>query len=247
MRTKHIEAGHECQLLQHTSSWVTRSVMRGIGPDRQSCSFDVRRLRELPHTSARLTEQGPCNPIHLSKLATMFLLREVEVTTARVSSWTLSISDKELTWHLPGSKSDHMTLGAQRMLPCFCDLESIPCRFHIALDHLQVVVRTFEPIGEQCEPPIFTEHGLRRFGGHTPRVSGAQFYAALGLEVNKIRLLARHSGETIHCYVQNAPLKCIRNDLGLALQGRSRVASSSRSSSTTVATARILPLEAKVE
>ena len=104
MHIKHIEAGHEwCQLLVHTSSWVIRSVMRGIGPDRQSCSFDVRRLWEIPRTSAPLTEQGPCNPIHLSILATMFLLREVEVTTARVSSWTLSISDKERTWHLPGS------------------------------------------------------------------------------------------------------------------------------------------------
>ena len=42
MKTKHIEDGHEWgQLIQHTSAWVTRSVMRGIGPDRQSCSFDV--------------------------------------------------------------------------------------------------------------------------------------------------------------------------------------------------------------
>ena len=36
MRSKHIENGHEwCQLLQHTSAWVTRSVLRGIGPERQ--------------------------------------------------------------------------------------------------------------------------------------------------------------------------------------------------------------------
>ena len=49
---KRIEAGHEwCQLLQHTSAWATRSVLRGIGRGRQSCSFDVRRLCRLPRTS----------------------------------------------------------------------------------------------------------------------------------------------------------------------------------------------------
>ena len=84
MRAKHIEAGHDWgQLLQHTSSWFTRSVMRGIGPDRQSCSFDVPKLCALPRSPAPLTEPGPCNPYHVAILATLFLLREVEVTTAK--------------------------------------------------------------------------------------------------------------------------------------------------------------------
>ena len=138
MRSKHIENGHEwCQLLQHTSAWVTRSVLRGIGPERQSCSFDVRRLCELPRTPAPMVKLGPCNPIHMAILATMFLLREVEATPARVSSWNLSVPDKEFTWHLPGSNSDHLAMGVRRMLPCFCDLDSLPCPLHIALDHLQ--------------------------------------------------------------------------------------------------------------
>ena len=37
-KNAHIEAGHHwCQLLEHTRAWVTRSVLRGIGPSRQSC------------------------------------------------------------------------------------------------------------------------------------------------------------------------------------------------------------------
>lgn len=163
--------------------------------------------------------------------------------------------------------------SSQRTLPCLCDVGAVPCPFHIALDQLQwlrasrhsdegtallfptsngtvaskaSVVRTSELLGECCEQPIFTEHGLRRLSGHTPRVSGSLFYAALGLEVNKIRLLARHSGDTILRYVKDAPLKSIRADLGIALQGKSPTASSSRSSSSTVATARIISLEAKV-
>ena len=57
--------------------------------------------------------------------------------------------------------------------------------------------------------------GLRLFGGHTPRVTGAQVLAAVGIEVNTIRILARHSGEAILRYVAEAPLRSLRADLGL--------------------------------
>ena len=82
------------------------------------------------------------------------------------------------------------------------------------------VVLTFEKIGMACCQPGLSEPGLRLFGGHTPRVTGAQMYAALGLGINKSRLLARHSGDTILRYVQDAPLRSIRTDLGLAALNR---------------------------
>ena len=98
MRNKHLEAGYLwCQILQHTSAWVTRSILRGFGPERQSCSFDVRRLLELARTSTPLVALGPSNPIHMAILATMFLMREVEVTTARVSSWSFAMGVHEFT------------------------------------------------------------------------------------------------------------------------------------------------------
>ena len=46
------------------------------------------------------------------------------------------MADKELTWHLPGSKTDHMALGAERTLPCFCGLDALPCPFHLAMEHM---------------------------------------------------------------------------------------------------------------
>ena len=82
------------------------------------------------------------------------------------------------------------------------------------------VVLTFEQIGTACGQPLLSDHGLRLFGGHIPRVTGARYYAALGLEINKIRLLARHSGETILRYVLETPLASIRSDLGIASRGR---------------------------
>ena len=80
----------------------------------------------------------------------------------------------------------------------------------------QSAVLTFEQIGVLCGQPLLSEHGLRLFGGHTPRVTGARFYARAGLEVNKIRILARHAGDTILRYVREAPLATIRADLGMS-------------------------------
>ena len=72
--------------------------------------------------------------------------------------------------------------------------------------------------GSRCN--VWTAHthtdtGIRAFGGHSARVSGAQLFAALNIEVNKIRLMARHSGEVIMRYVQDAPLRSLRADMGL--------------------------------
>ena len=152
----------------------------------------------------------------------------------------------ELTWNLPGSKSDHKALGVKRTWPCICGHMAVPCPYHLAKLHMEwlkasshssapdaplfpnarggmpskaAVVSTFEAIGRLLQQPLWSEDGLRLFGGHSPRVTGAQLFAALGIDINKIRILARHSGETIMRYVQEAPLKSLRADLGLTPQG----------------------------
>ena len=76
------------------------------------------------------------------------------------------------------------------------------------------VVNTFESIGKLCGQPIRTETGLRAFGGHSARVTGTQTFAALGIEINKVRLMARHSGEAIMRYVAEALLRSLRADMG---------------------------------
>ena len=78
------------------------------------------------------------------------------------------------------------------------------------------VVATFEALALQCNLPLFTSEGLRLYGGHSARVSGSQDLASAGVEVAKIRIFARHSGDTILRYVADAPLAAIRSDLGLS-------------------------------
>ena len=78
------------------------------------------------------------------------------------------------------------------------------------------VVETFEELGIMTGMPLFNAEGMRLFGGHTPRVTGARLYAACGIEVNKVRILARRSGDMIPRYVAEAPLDSLRADLGLS-------------------------------
>jgi len=67
IRAVHIEANHEWgQLLAHTTTWVTRSVLRGIGPARQSCGFNVAKLLLLPYTLEPLCDGGPYDPVRFS-------------------------------------------------------------------------------------------------------------------------------------------------------------------------------------
>ena len=82
IKSQHIEAGYGwTQLHAHTARWVSRSVTRGIGPARQSCSFDFRKLCLLPWSPEPLVAHGPQQPVVMALLAKIFLLREVEVST----------------------------------------------------------------------------------------------------------------------------------------------------------------------
>ena len=68
------------------------------------------------------------------------------------------------------------------------------------------VVDTFEALGATMGQPLHDHAGARKFGGHTPNVTGAQVLSAAGMEVNKVRIMARHSGDAILRYVADAPL-----------------------------------------
>jgi len=245
-KARHIEGpppAEWTQLHDHTGKWVSRSVLRGIGPARQSCPFHFKRLCGLQKQSQPLVDGGPMQPMHLALLSTLFLLREVESGTANVSAWSFDHCDKELSWNLPGSKTDPLALGTTRTWGCLCELKDFACPYHLAVEHLQwltthpthrssgdsplfptecgshppktKVVDTFERLASLMNQPLSSPEGLRLFGGHTARVTGAQTFALAGLEINKIRILARHSGDSILRYVADVPLRTLRADLGI--------------------------------
>jgi hypothetical protein len=248
-KTAHIEAGHLWgELLSHTGRWVTRSVLRGIGPARQSQPWAMATLLSLARPSSPLVVGGPRHPVESALLASMFLLREVEMAASQVRHLLLDDRLLTVTWTLTASKTDPCAHGTTRSWGCLCGVAGLPCPYHLAR-HLvdsalsfastllltdgeallmplfhndagsaptkALMVESFEAIATLCGLPLCSPDGLRLFGGHTARVTGAQALAACGVEVDKIRIMARHSGDAILRYVALAPLTSLRSDLGL--------------------------------
>lgn len=260
----HVEAGHHWdQQVELVAKWVSRSVLRGIGPARQSCAFKMSRLLALPRSMRALAEGGPQWPVHAVLLGTLYLMREVELAATQVRHLSFNHDLQEVTWELSMSKTDPLALGTRRTWGCLCGVPALPCPYHLAHEHVQAVrahaitaclmdpdslplfhtgtgevpskasmVHTFEAIGGLCGMPLRNKDGLRLFGGHSLRVTGAQALAACGIEISKLRILARHSGDAIMRYVADSPLASLRTDLGLV--PRVGEASSSSSSSSSV-------------
>jgi hypothetical protein len=113
----------------------------------------------------------------------------------------------------------HLTGGEAQTMPLFYnDFGAAPTK--------ALMVESFEALASLCGLPLCSPDGLRLFGGHTARVTGAQALAACGVEIDKIRILARHSGDAILRYVALAPLTSLRSDLGLPSSSSSGALSS---------------------
>ena len=177
MKSQHIEASHPwSDLLSHTVTWVTRSVERGIGPARQSCSFEFQKLAHLTKVSNPLVTGGPQQPMHLALLASLFLLREIEASTALSDAWSIDHEKCEVCWKLPASKTDHLALGVSRKLGCFCGSAMEACPYHLACEHLDWL--TAQPGYEQARvSPLFPTTN----GPAAPATKVVETFEELGL------------------------------------------------------------------
>ena len=68
------------------------------------------------------------------------------------------------------------------------------------------VVASLERVATALGEPLLDAHGVRRFGGHSLRVTGARTLAALGVSLALIQLMARWSSDVVLRYVAEAPL-----------------------------------------
>ena len=66
------------------------------------------------------------------------------------------------------------------------------------------VVKFIDLSARKLEQPVQNADGSRRFGGHSMRVSGAQWLARLGVPVPLIRSLARWESDTVLRYIKDA-------------------------------------------
>ena len=68
IKAHHIQSGYAwTDLLSYTARWARRSVLRGIGPARQSAPLRLDRLMALPMDLEPFSEDGPLRPVTLTR------------------------------------------------------------------------------------------------------------------------------------------------------------------------------------
>ena len=74
------------------------------------------------------------------------------------------------------------------------------------------VVKLIAYIATVLGEALVLKGGVRRYGKHSWRATGAAFFAALGLNMHKIGMLARWASPIILHYARVAPLKTLTDD-----------------------------------
>ena len=123
-------------------------------------------------------------------------LLEMEISCAKVCHLEVDAAHSWVDWTLPVSKTDVRDLGKVRRWECVYSGDfTKPCPFHAIVVQLEILRSLHGGSG-----------GIRRFGGHSLRVTGARLMAGMGFSIVLIQLMARWSFEAVLRYVAEAPL-----------------------------------------
>ena len=212
------------------------SVTRGIAPGRQSAPLPLLQVHQLALGDNALFINGPVGPKNMVIGGSFFCAREIELSLALREHIEFDDSAQSVAWSLPCSKNDPTALGKSRSWGCVCDgAGSAPCPYHAlraqedllerlfgnraarpgvpffptgsgAVVDKTAVVATIEAIGVQLGLDVSLPDGGKAFGGHSLRVTGAQWLAGLGVPIPTIQLLARWSSDVVLRYVADTPL-----------------------------------------
>ena len=138
-------------------------------------------------------------------------------------------------WRLPPSKTDPMAVAVVRELGCMCQgCSAALCLAHVTEEHPRTLaklfgpnvprdlplfpsldgqavakgaaVRTFECLAERYGKSLLDDLERRAFGGHSARVTGARFYAGLGIELRSSAVFARWRSDIVLHYVLDSAL-----------------------------------------
>ena len=162
------------------------------------------------------------------------MLRELEISCAKVCHLEVDAIHFWVDWTLPASKTDVRALGKVRRWECVCSGDfTRPCPFHAIVNQLEIlrsshrgegssplfptisggfvdkrhVVTSIEFVARLIGEALTGSGGVRRFGGHSLRVTGARLMAGMGISIVLIQLMARWSSDAVLRYVAEAPLQ----------------------------------------
>ena len=112
--------------LDRSAKDAIRSVLRGVGKVRQSTPLDPVSVFRLRLPESPLCPRGPSAPCDFAVAGTLFLLREIELSAAKVGHVSFpSPPHSSVTWLLPSSKTDPRAVGVSRTLDCMCGLAEL--------------------------------------------------------------------------------------------------------------------------
>ena len=140
-----------------------RSCERGAGVSRQSKPLDAIAVANLDLPDTPLVTGGPVAPADFAIAGCFFLLREVELASARAEHVTVAAGQQAVTWLLPTSKTDHKAVGVSRTWDCCCSVPELQpaCPVHSLIRQLARADAAAARLGcrRSDMPLFFTDSG----------------------------------------------------------------------------------------
>ena len=114
------KSAHIAKMRQHGIPWTDdleqvlkdtrRSVTRGAGGARQSCPVDAEKVWALHLDDDPISPGGPVGPADFVIAGAFFLTREIEIAAADMGNIRFDTNRLMVTWRLPMSKVDPLSL-----------------------------------------------------------------------------------------------------------------------------------------
>ena len=209
------------------------AATRGQGPSKQALELNMASIfTVLAMTFGPIVKGGPIFPIAAIAVGVFFLLMEIELAALTVSRVDINKEKKTATIDLPTSKTEPKGKGAKRTWGCtcqgkvdepcpYCALETVVEWHYLKKKGLDTYLFC-DISGNACKNNKMIEslnasaakaEGPTNLTGHSFRVTGARFLAAMNLSILMIQLLGRWDSGVI--------LKYITDSLCLRLRKRS--------------------------
>ena len=168
-----------------------------------------------------------------------FMTREIELSGALQHELSLTPDGSTCQLLLPASKKDPNACGVIRTVECMCGVVAV-CPSHCLQQYVGQLAALGDALGMDSDAlPLFPnprgealkkhqvvdmardivkgylpdlpEETVRRFSGHTFRITGARHFAELGMDPLTIAIHGRWSSNAILTYLSEAPLQCMRS------------------------------------
>ena len=161
------------------------SVLRGIGPARQSEPFDLIRVCRAEASVVDVLG-APASPRQAFTVACFWLLREIELAHLLHSSVTVNREQASVTLRLSVSKTDPQALGCSRSWGCVCDGKpDVLCGYHAVVFAVECNLAYFTAKGMDVPPdwPLFPSVGDGIMSKEGVITSLERFAVGAGLDI----------------------------------------------------------------